>query len=64
MESGKPFRRALVKYTPGYGRSYTPPSQQTRDLVAKMKLLAIKEIIEGNKIVVCDTFVGSAQLFD
>jgi amidophosphoribosyltransferase len=32
MESGKPFRRPLVKYTPGYGRSYTPPSQQTRDL--------------------------------
>ncbi|MHC4529853.1 MAG: amidophosphoribosyltransferase, partial [Planctomycetota bacterium] len=48
MESGKPFRRPLVKYTSGYGRSYTPPSQQTRDLIAKMKLIPIKEVIEGN----------------
>jgi amidophosphoribosyltransferase len=47
IESGKPFRRPLVKYTPGYGRSYTPPSQQTRDLIAKMKLIPIKEVIEG-----------------
>ncbi|MDP2905421.1 MAG: amidophosphoribosyltransferase, partial [Candidatus Omnitrophota bacterium] len=30
MESGVPFRRALVKYTPGFDRSYTPPSQETR----------------------------------
>ncbi|MCK4236223.1 MAG: amidophosphoribosyltransferase, partial [Candidatus Krumholzibacteria bacterium] len=30
MESGKPYRRPLVKYTPGYGRSYTPPSQKRR----------------------------------
>jgi amidophosphoribosyltransferase len=63
MESGKPFRRPLVKYTPGYGRSYTPPSQRTRDLVAKMKLVAIKEVIEGNSIVVCeDSIVRGTQL--
>ena len=63
MESGKPFRRPLVKYAPGYGRSYTPPSQQTRDLVAKMKLIAIKEVIEGNNIVVCeDSIVRGTQL--
>src|SRR4030042_836297 len=31
MESGKPFRRPLVNYTPGYGSSYTPPSQAIRD---------------------------------
>ena len=36
MESGLPFRRPLVKYTPGYGRSYTPPSQEIRDLAATM----------------------------
>ncbi len=47
MESGIPFRRPLVKYTPGYGRSYTPPSQHTRDLIAKMKLIPIKEVIDG-----------------
>ena len=63
MESGKPFRRPLVKYTPGYGRSYTPPSQETRDLIAKMKLIPIKEIIENNRIVVCeDSIVRGTQL--
>ena len=63
MESGKPFRRPLVKYTAGYGRSYTPPSQETRDLVAKMKLIPIKEVIEGNSIVVCeDSIVRGTQL--
>jgi amidophosphoribosyltransferase len=63
MESGKPFRRPLVKYSPGYGRSYTPPSQQKRDLIAKMKLIPIKEVIEGNSIVVCeDSIVRGTQL--
>jgi amidophosphoribosyltransferase len=63
MESGKPFRRPLVKYTPGYGRSYTPPSQQIRDHIAKMKLIAIKEVIEGNSIIVCeDSIVRGTQL--
>ncbi|MHC4477397.1 MAG: amidophosphoribosyltransferase [Planctomycetota bacterium] len=63
MESGKPFRRPLVKYTSGYGRSYTPPSQQTRDLIAKMKLIPIKEVIEGNSVVVCeDSIVRGTQL--
>ncbi|MFA5324048.1 MAG: amidophosphoribosyltransferase, partial [Smithella sp.] len=36
MGSGLPYRRVLVKYTPGYGRSYTPPAQEIRDLVATM----------------------------
>jgi amidophosphoribosyltransferase len=63
MESAKPFRRPLVKYTPGYGRSYTPPSQETRDLVATMKLIPIKEIIEGNSVVLCeDSIVRGTQL--
>jgi amidophosphoribosyltransferase len=63
MESGKPFRRPLVKYTSGYGRSYTPPSQAKRDLIAKMKLIPIKEVIKGNSIVVCeDSIVRGTQL--
>ena len=63
MESKKPYRRPLVKYTPGYGRSYTPPSQETRDLVATMKLIAIEDIIKGNKIVICeDSIVRGTQL--
>ncbi len=63
MESGRPFRRPLVKYTAGYGRSYTPPTQQIRDHIAKMKLIPIKEVIEGNSIVVCeDSIVRGTQL--
>jgi len=63
MESQKPYRRPLVKYTPGYGRSYTPPSQETRDLVAKMKLVPIRSIIENNRLVVCDdSIVRGTQL--
>lgn len=63
MGSGKPLRRSLVKYTPGYGRSYTPPSQENRDLVATMKLIPIKEIIEGNRVAICeDSIVRGTQL--
>jgi len=63
MESRKPYRRPLVKYTPGYGRSYTPPSQDTRDLIARMKLVPIKEVIDGNRIVICDdSIVRGTQL--
>ena len=63
MEKGIPYRRPLVKYTPGYGRSYTPPSQDTRDFIAKMKLIPIREIIKGNRIVVCeDSIVRGTQL--
>jgi amidophosphoribosyltransferase len=63
MESGVPYRRPLVKYTPGYGRSYTPPSQEVRDHVAKMKLVPNKAIIDGNRIVICeDSIVRGTQL--
>ena len=63
MQSGIPFRRPLVKYTPGYGRSYTPPSQEIRDLVAKMKLIAVKDIIADNRLVLCeDSIVRGTQL--
>lgn len=63
MESGVPYRRPLIKYTAGYGRSYIPPSQETRDLIAKMKLVPVKEIIRGKRIVVCeDSIVRGTQL--
>jgi len=63
MESGKPYRRPLIKYTPGYGRSYTPPSQKTRDHIARMKLVPVTEIIKGNRIVICeDSIVRGTQL--
>ena len=61
--SGKPFRRPLVKYTAGFGRSYTPPIQSIRDEIAKMKLIPIKEVIEGNRVVICeDSIVRGTQL--
>mgnify|MGYP000745995893 CR=1 FL=1 len=63
MESGVPYRRPLVKYTAGYGRSYIPPSQETRDLVAKMKLVPAREMIKDKRIVVCeDSIVRGTQL--
>ncbi len=63
MESGIPYRRPLVKYTPGYGRSYTPPAQEIRDLVATMKLIAICDVIKGNRMIVCDdSIVRGTQL--
>ena len=63
MGSGIPFRRPLVKYTPGFDRSYTPPSQERRDLIARMKLIPIPEIIKGKSIVFCDdSIVRGTQL--
>lgn len=63
MYSGIPYRRPLIKYTDGYGRSYTPPSQEIRNKVAKLKLIPIKSVIEGKRIVVCDdSIVRGTQL--
>jgi len=63
MESRLPFRRPLVKYSPGYGRSYTPPSQEVRDQIAKMKLIPIEDIARGNRVIVCeDSIVRGTQL--
>ncbi|ABC77479.1 amidophosphoribosyltransferase [Syntrophus aciditrophicus] len=62
-ESRIPYRRPLVKYTPGYGRSYTPPTQDIRDLVATMKLSAIRDVIKDNRMIVCDdSIVRGTQL--
>lgn len=63
IESGKPFRSVLFKYTPGYGRSYTPPSQDVRDRIALMKLIANEDIIKDNRIILCDdSIVRGTQL--
>jgi amidophosphoribosyltransferase len=63
MQSGVSFRRPLVKYTPGFDRSYTPPSQETRDLIARMKLIPIPEMIKDQRIVFCDdSIVRGTQL--
>jgi amidophosphoribosyltransferase len=63
MESKAHLRRPLVKYTPGFDRSYTPPSQEMRDLIAKMKLIPIQDIIKGKRIAICDdSIVRGTQL--
>jgi len=63
MESGTPYRRVLFKYTPGYGRSYIPLSQDMRDRIALMKLIANEDITKGNRIVLCeDSIVRGTQL--
>jgi len=63
MESQVPYRRVLFKYTPGYGRSYTPPSQEIRDKIAQMKLIANEDTINGNRMILCeDSIVRGTQL--
>lgn len=63
MESGVPYRRVLVKYTPGYGRSYTPLNQEVRDKIALLKLIANDDIAKDNRMVLCeDSIVRGTQL--
>ncbi len=60
-----PYKRPFVKYTPTWPRSFMPQDQNTRDLVARMKLIPIKEIIENQKILFCDdSIVRGTQLKD
>lgn len=62
-ESGIPVRIPLLKYTPGWARSYIPPSQETRDLVALMKQVAVDVLIKGQRIVLTeDSIVRGTQL--
>jgi len=62
-ESGIPYGRPIVKYTPSWPRSYMPSEQSTRDLIANMKLVAIPELIRGKRIVICDdSIVRGTQL--
>jgi amidophosphoribosyltransferase len=60
-----PYRRAIVKYTPTWPRSFTPPTQKVRDLVAKMKLIPNKKLLEGKRVIFCDdSIVRGTQLHD
>jgi amidophosphoribosyltransferase len=62
-QSGIPYGRPIVKYTPSWPRSYMPSEQSTRDLIANMKLIAIPELIRGKRIVICDdSIVRGTQL--
>jgi amidophosphoribosyltransferase len=62
-ESGIPYARPIVKYTPSWPRSYMPSDQSVRDLIANMKLVAIPDLIRGKRIVMCDdSIVRGTQL--
>lgn len=64
-EAGIPFKRPFVKYTPTWPRSFLPQDQAVRDLVAKMKLIPIRDIIEGKRLLFCeDSIVRGTQLKD
>ncbi len=64
-EKNIPYKRAFVKYTPTWPRSFMPQNQKMRDLVARMKLIPIKEIIDGKKVVFLDdSIVRGTQLKD
>jgi amidophosphoribosyltransferase len=64
-EKRVPFQRAYTKYTPTWPRSFMPQNQEKRDLVAKMKLIPNKAVIEGKKMVFLDdSIVRGTQLKD
>lgn len=53
-ESGVRYSRPFVKYTPTWPRSFTPTHQSKRNLIAKMKLIPIHDLIEGNSLLLID----------
>lgn len=62
-ESGIPFARPFIKYTPTWPRSFMPIGQQERNMVAKMKMIPVHELIEGKKLLlVDDSIVRGTQL--
>uniref|UniRef100_A0A7C4XE16 Amidophosphoribosyltransferase n=1 Tax=candidate division WOR-3 bacterium TaxID=2052148 RepID=A0A7C4XE16_UNCW3 len=62
-ESGIPVRIPLLKYTPGWARSYVPPSQDIRNLIALMKQITVESMIKGRRIVITeDSIVRGTQL--
>jgi amidophosphoribosyltransferase len=62
-ESGVPYARPFVKYTPTWPRSFMPQEQRIRDLVARMKLIPIRELIAGRRLLFCeDSIVRGTQL--
>ncbi len=62
-ESGLPFARAFIKYTPTWSRSFTPPEQKEREQIAKMKQIPVYELIKDkNLLFVDDSIVRGTQL--
>lgn len=62
-ESGIPFSRPFIKYTPTWPRSFMPTMQSKRNLIAKMKLLAVEELIRDKSLLLIDdSIVRGTQL--
>ncbi|MBR0381694.1 MAG: amidophosphoribosyltransferase [Eubacterium sp.] len=62
-ESGIPFARPFIKYTPTWPRSFMPTMQAQRDLIARMKLVPVKALIENKKLLLIDdSIVRGTQL--
>ena len=58
-----PYIRPFIKYTPTWPRSFTPTSQAQRNLIARMKLIAIPELIKDKKLILIDdSIVRGTQL--
>ncbi len=53
-ESGIPFARPFIKYTPTWPRSFMPTMQEKRNLIAKMKLIPVHDLIEGKRLMLID----------
>ena len=64
-EAKVPYARSFVKYTPTWPRSFMPQVQEMRDLVARMKLVPIRDLIHGRRLLFCeDSIVRGTQLKD
>lgn len=60
-----PYQRGIVKYTPTWPRSFTPSTQERRELVAKMKLIGNRALLQGKRVAFCDdSIVRGTQLRD
>ena len=53
-QSGIPFSRPFIKYTPTWPRSFMPTIQSKRNLIAKMKLIPVHDLIDGKKLLLID----------
>jgi amidophosphoribosyltransferase len=64
-EAKIPYARPFVKYTPTWPRSFMPQDQRMRALVARMKLIPIREMVQGARLLFCeDSIVRGTQLAD
>ena len=62
-ESGVPYARPFIKYTPTWPRSFMPTNQSQRNLIARMKLIPVKALIEDKKLLLIDdSIVRGTQL--